>query len=60
MTWHDWVTALLVGLLGLTALAFLITFIPSCVYVHHDVTVIAIDNTTTAEVGYDRAASLNR
>lgn len=48
MTWHDWVAAALAGLFGLAALWFLMTFIPACVYVHHDVTVIAVGNTTEA------------
>ena len=53
MTWQDYIAAALVGLLGLAGLWFIMTFIPACVYVSHETTVIAVDNTTTAGVEYE-------
>ena len=55
MTWQDYIAAALIGLLGLAGLWVLMTFMPGCVYVNHEVTVIVQGNTTTAGVEYDRA-----
>ena len=54
MTWHDYIAAALIGLFGLAVIWAVIT-ISGCVYINHEVTVIAVDNTTTAGVEYDRA-----
>lgn len=57
MTWHDYVAAVLIGLLGLVVLWLLMMIIPACVYVHHDVTVIAVGNSTELGVDYDERAN---